>query len=331
MIGRDTFWIPPHTLMYTAIALSGLLVAAVVLAGIVAAPRPGTYTTVLGLRAPLGLLILGLGVIQMILSAPFDDWWHRMYGVDVSVWSPPHLVGFSGAVVMLSGLIIAVLAERRRTAGASRAIFWMTALLFALVVRWITFLNSTSFMLSWAEEVDPYAIAPPWAGWWALWTSFAMTWTFVASACCWDARRPWRLPLAVLLLALVLRVLEFVVSSVGFALVLPWGDQVLSWPYVFFISDFGLWVITLPLVLPALGLALLSRWGRTWGAARFGLVAGLLWGLLVAIQFIAFRTLAGFALLSAGHAQALAISLAAGIAGGLIGARQGNWLARVTR
>ena len=31
VIGRDSFWIPPHTMMYAAVALSGLIALAVVL------------------------------------------------------------------------------------------------------------------------------------------------------------------------------------------------------------------------------------------------------------------------------------------------------------
>ena len=31
-IGRDSFWIPPHTMMYAAVGLSGLIALAVVLA-----------------------------------------------------------------------------------------------------------------------------------------------------------------------------------------------------------------------------------------------------------------------------------------------------------
>ena len=108
-IGRDSFWIPPHTMMYAAIALSGLIALAVVLGDTLR--RADGLSAMLGFRAPLGFFILGLGVLQMLISAPFDDWWHRCYGVDVSVWSPPHLVGFSGAVVMLCGVIIATTSE----------------------------------------------------------------------------------------------------------------------------------------------------------------------------------------------------------------------------
>ena len=45
---------------------------------------------VFGLRAPLGVFLAGWGGIAMITSAPFDNWWHAAYGLDVKIVSPPH-------------------------------------------------------------------------------------------------------------------------------------------------------------------------------------------------------------------------------------------------
>ena len=330
-IGRDTFWIPPHTMMYTCVALGGLTALATVLLG----TRRGASddaTSIAGFHAPLGFYVLGLGALQMVASAPFDDWWHRVYGIDVTVWSPPHLLGFSGAVVMLSGTIIATVAELRRHPPASRAghlaSFWLLALLFALVVRWITFLNSTSLELSWSLDQARDTIVGPWAPWWGLWAGFAMAWTFVAAARLGPA-----LPLATLALTLLLRALEFVVSKLGFALVLPWGNQTFHEPFVmFFDYDMGLWIATGVLVLPALLTAALGRWGRGWGALRFGLAGGALWGLLLAAQFILLRPPLDLMPLGASQtAQVVLVTLGAALVGGLLGAWQGGWLGRFRR
>src|SRR5688572_30165801 len=69
-IGRDTFWIPPHTMMYTAVALSGLVALAVVISSTLR-PHADELSTMFGFRAPLGFFILGLGMLQMVISAPF--------------------------------------------------------------------------------------------------------------------------------------------------------------------------------------------------------------------------------------------------------------------
>ena len=336
VIGRDSFWIPPHTMMYAAVALSGLIALAVVLGDTLR--RADWLSAMLGFRAPLGFFILGMGALQMLLSAPFDDWWHQRYGVDVSVWSPPHLIGFSGAVVMLCGVIIATTSERRRAlplaARHERAIFLLLALLLALVVRWITFLNSTTFLLAWALEFDRYAIARPWAPWWGLWAGLCMAWIFATSARCLPGRAAWAMPLAVFVLALVLRALEYVVSAIGFGLTLPWRGQTIKsgfhWSYAGY--DRGIWISTYILALPALLVAGLGWVGRRWGALRFGLACGAACGSLLAAQFLLLRPLLDLPRLSVAiQLQVLLVTLLAALVGGAIGAFQGDWLARFSR
>ena len=335
-IGRDSFWIPPHTMVYAAVALSGLSALAVVLGDTLR--RTDGLSAMLWFRAPLGFFILGLGVLQMLISAPFDDWWHRRYGVDVSVWSPPHLIGFSGAVVMLCGVIIATISERRRALPLSprqeQAVFLLLALLLALAVRWIMFLNSTTVLLSWELEFDRYAIARPWAPWWGLWAGLCMAWIFAASARCLPGRAAWALPLAVFALALALRALEYIVSAIGFGLTLPWRGQTLDRGFHWFYDsyDVGIWISTFTLALPALAVAWLGWAGRRWGALRFGLACGAAFGLLLAAQFLLARPLLDLPRLSvAVQFQVLLVTLAAALAGGLIGAFQGDWLARFSR
>lgn len=47
---------------------------------------------VLGFRGPLGAFIAAWGGAAMLTSAPFDNWWHGAYGLDVKILSPPHVV-----------------------------------------------------------------------------------------------------------------------------------------------------------------------------------------------------------------------------------------------
>ncbi|MEO7910991.1 MAG: hypothetical protein ABIV47_15210 [Roseiflexaceae bacterium] len=336
VIGRDSFWIPPHTMMYAAVALSGLIALAVVLGDTLR--RADWLSAMLGFRAPLGFFILGLGVLQMLISAPFDDWWHRRYGVDVSVWSPPHLIGFSGAVVMLCGVIIATTSERQRALPLSlrqeRAFFLLLALLLALAVRWITFLNSTTVLLSWELEFDRYAIARPWAPWWGLVAGLCMAWIFATSARCLPGRAVWALPLAVFALALALRALEYVVSAIGFGLTLPWRGQTIAggfhWSYDGY--DRGIWISTFMLALPAFVAAWIGWAGQRWGALRFGLACGAACGLLLAAQFLLLRSPLDLPRLSSAvQLQVLLVTLSAALVGGVFGTFQGDWLARFRR
>ena len=45
---------------------------------------------VLGFRGPFGAFVCAWGGAAMIASAPFDNWWHEAYGLDVRIVSPPH-------------------------------------------------------------------------------------------------------------------------------------------------------------------------------------------------------------------------------------------------
>ena len=43
----------------------------------------------------------------MIASAPFDNWWHEAYGLDVKIISPPHMLLALGiAGIMWGGAIL---------------------------------------------------------------------------------------------------------------------------------------------------------------------------------------------------------------------------------
>jgi hypothetical protein len=109
LIGRDTFWIPPHLMMYGGIT-AGLLVAfAVLAADTVAATRgvrPRTGITILGLTSTRGIHLAAWGVGLVILAAPIDDLWHRLFGLDVTLWSPPHLLGLLGSAINTIGTLL---------------------------------------------------------------------------------------------------------------------------------------------------------------------------------------------------------------------------------
>ena len=96
LIGRDTFWIPPHLMTYAGVS------AAVFLSfGMIAWDtwRGAGDVRVLGLSSSRGFHLAAWGIAVTILAAPIDDLWHRLFGIDVTLWSPPHLMGILGAVI----------------------------------------------------------------------------------------------------------------------------------------------------------------------------------------------------------------------------------------
>jgi hypothetical protein len=104
LIGRDSFWIPPHVMTYAGVALA-VLVSFGVLAWETLTTRParapgGTpVLRVLGLSGTRGFHLAAWGIALTVLAAPIDDLWHRLFGLDVTLWSPPHLLGIVGAVI----------------------------------------------------------------------------------------------------------------------------------------------------------------------------------------------------------------------------------------
>ncbi len=121
-IGRDTFWTPAHMAIYlggiTAGLACGFLVLRTTFARTAAADRAGGVTF-WGFRGPLGAWVAIWGALAMVASAPFDDWWHNAYGLDVQILSPPHTVLASGIIAIQVGAMLMVLA-RQNTSGDSR-------------------------------------------------------------------------------------------------------------------------------------------------------------------------------------------------------------------
>jgi hypothetical protein len=111
-LGRDQFWIPPHIMMYTGVGCTGLIALFVVLMETwrYNHKKPGvdenSTVSIFGhFRAPLGFTLLGFGALTDAIAAPFDNYWHQLYGIDVTLWSPFHLMGVFGAITAGLGII----------------------------------------------------------------------------------------------------------------------------------------------------------------------------------------------------------------------------------
>jgi uncharacterized membrane protein len=79
-LGRESFWSPPHLLLYTSV---------------IVAIATGIY----GWRKTREASWKWLAILLFLIpaSAPFDELWHRIFGVEqinspLIVWSPPHVI-----------------------------------------------------------------------------------------------------------------------------------------------------------------------------------------------------------------------------------------------
>ncbi len=145
---RETFWSPPHILLYAATAGSMFLgLAAVLVARLQRRP------------IPLGFAIVALGAFIVIEAAPLDEFWHRTFGRDVDVWSFPHLVALAGGMAISIGCVLALEADRRRFPG-SGFLHKLVMVLFISVLLWATMfsLNWYTLVLATLRESVKYPI-----------------------------------------------------------------------------------------------------------------------------------------------------------------------------
>jgi hypothetical protein len=130
-IGRDTFLTPAHIAIYLCGVLAGLSCGYLILATTFSnAILRRASVKVWGFRAPLGAFVAAWGGFVMLTSAPFDDWWHSAYGLDVKILSPPHVVLAIGIVAIEAGVLLLVAGERNRAAEGPRELL-STLMLYA--------------------------------------------------------------------------------------------------------------------------------------------------------------------------------------------------------
>ncbi len=117
-IGRDGLLSPPHLVIYLGAVVSGIFSGYEVLRNTFAgtAAEKSRRVKVWGFfYSSLGALFCIWGAIAMLTSAPFDDWWHNTYGLDVTILSPPHTVLALGIIGVQFGAIVSVLAIKNQT------------------------------------------------------------------------------------------------------------------------------------------------------------------------------------------------------------------------
>ncbi len=119
-IGRDSFLTPAHMAIYLCGVLAGIFCSYLILA--TTFRRTNLYrssVTMWGFRGPLGAFLASWGGVLMLTSAPFDDWWHGAYGLDVKVLSPPHVMLAIGILTVAAGSLVLLAGRKNRAPGAA--------------------------------------------------------------------------------------------------------------------------------------------------------------------------------------------------------------------
>jgi len=125
-VGRDTFWTYPHVLEQLAAIISGVGCGWLVLwTTFSQSPEARSARDAgvgfWGFRGPLGAWVCIWGTMMMIISAPFDNWWHDAYGLDVKIVSPPHSILAAGMIAIELGAMLMALAAQNRATEATKA------------------------------------------------------------------------------------------------------------------------------------------------------------------------------------------------------------------
>jgi len=160
-IGRDTFWTPAHMMVYLAGILAGIASGYMILSTTFAASKQArdASVSVWGFRGPLGAFVAAWGGIAMLTSAPFDNWWHNAYGLDVKIISLPHSILALGEFMITLGTILLICAHLNRASRATRdkldrlllyigGIATFGAALFVLESTWLGAMHSSMFYYS---------------------------------------------------------------------------------------------------------------------------------------------------------------------------------------
>ena len=191
-IGRDTFWTPAHLLIQAGGLIAG------VGSGLVAVRTTFRGTDVeraaavsfWGFRAPLGAWVCIWGCAAMLTSAPFDNWWHNAYGLDVRIISPPHALLAVGIFSIVVGALLLTLAQQNRADERERGRFaWLLAATGGfLLMNFALFLTEYSErrMMHGATYYYVNAIAFP-LGLAMLARAIKLRWAATAAAACFTA------------------------------------------------------------------------------------------------------------------------------------------------
>jgi hypothetical protein len=203
-VGRDTLFSPPHIAIYVGAVIAGVFSGIKVLKTSFwgTAEEKSKSIRFWGIfHGSLGAMFCIWGAFAMLTSAPFDDWWHNTYGLDVQILSPPHVLLGLGMIMIQFGAMISVTALQNRlqdniTERAHTHLQWMYALTAGILLAMVYVLVSQFFYPFYMHGALMYQIAAltfpifmisvayaaPYK--WAC-TKMALAYTFIMAAMVW--------------------------------------------------------------------------------------------------------------------------------------------------
>src|SRR3989442_4165840 len=121
VVGRESFFTPPHLVLYAGFAYVALAGIVGSVSGAIAPRWAGPRVRIVGLFVPVEFLLLGTVALFQAVAFPWDEAWHRLVAeglVSETFWSPPHVMAIAGGILSTFGFFVAVSLERTRWNGA---------------------------------------------------------------------------------------------------------------------------------------------------------------------------------------------------------------------
>ncbi len=193
LIGRDRTLIPPHLMMLSGVALSGFAgLAAILIETLWARRNPQLAQNSTGFadafHGSLGAYVVGFAALNSAIAFPLDAYWHSLYGIDVSIWAPFHImiimgmgiVALGAAYMLMSATNLAVSAgvQRMVRVGYSGVVVAFGVVLCALTFFLIEAPSTNHFIHLSFITISVFMFLPALLG----------TWTFVSV----KSALPWR-------------------------------------------------------------------------------------------------------------------------------------------
>ena len=146
-IGRDSLFIPPHLVVMVAFFSGVALVMAMIAyeTGLSRAGHKPAHTVRLGpFQSSWSVFAILFGYSFALLSALFDELWHEIFGLDVTLWSPPHLLIMASTVVVDFSLLLGIAASSRRL---GHGLTWKSPLTWGIILVGAYSFESVNFQL----------------------------------------------------------------------------------------------------------------------------------------------------------------------------------------
>lgn len=155
-VGRDRTLTAPHLFLLGSITVMGIAALVAVLGETIWTRRQPTgvtgdmSTTFAGMFfSSRGTYLVGYGALASAIAFPIDQYWHTLYGIDVTIWAPFHimvLAGFCMCCLGVADLLAteAALAASHEEKGAAWAGYIGANIALATLMGMFTFLLEPS-------------------------------------------------------------------------------------------------------------------------------------------------------------------------------------------